>query len=258
MLNTIGTDTELFAVDTKGIHRSLCGKIGGTKEEPLQIKNLPRGCCVQEDNVSLEFNIPPAKSLENFEAYINIMVQKSAEILKANKLLLSTDSSASFIKEELIHPNSLLFGCEPDYNAWKLVENPKPYSKDETLRTCGGHIHVGTEIDMITGVQNMDLYLGIPSILLDSSPSSVKRRELYGKAGAMRPKPYGFEYRTLSNFWVFDDKLIRWVWLQTYKAMLNPVKFTARESSRIQKAINKGDKNAATNIIRDYGLTLPI
>jgi Phage phiEco32-like COOH.NH2 ligase-type 2 len=258
MLSTIGTDTEIFAVDKKGIHRSLCGKIGGSKDEPLQIKALPKGFCVQEDNVSLEFNIPPAANKENFTLSILTMVDKAENILKAQKLLLSKDSSASFIKEELSHPNALVFGCEPDYDAWKLVENPKPYSEDESLRTCGGHIHVGTQVDMITGIKNMDLFLGIPSIILDTSPSSIKRRELYGKAGAMRPKPYGFEYRTLSNFWVFDEKLIRYMWDQTYKAMISPVTFSPKESLRIQKAINKGDKDAASDIIRDYGLALPI
>lgn len=37
-------------------------------------------------------------------------------------------------------------------------------------------------------VQAMDLFIGIPSVIME--PDN-KRKELYGQAGAFRPKPYG-------------------------------------------------------------------
>ncbi len=36
----------------------------------------------------------------------------------------------------------------------------------------------------------------------------TERRGMYGKAGAFRPKPYGVEYRTLSNAWLSNDERI--------------------------------------------------
>jgi hypothetical protein len=162
----------------------------------------------------------------------------------------------SFAKEELTHPKALVFGCEPDYNAWSRKENQKPQSTDENLRTCGGHIHVGTKVDMLKGIQNMDLFLGVPSVLLDDSPSSIARRELYGKAGAMRPKPYGFEYRVLSNYWMFHDKLVRWVYDQTYIAMYHESKI--KHSKEIQECINTGDKELAKHICSTYNIKLPV
>jgi hypothetical protein len=45
------------------------------------------------------------------------------------------------------------------------------------------------------------------------------RRELYGKAGAFRPKPYGVEYRVLSNRWLNSEALIRWVYNQSQLGM---------------------------------------
>lgn len=256
-MRTIGTDMEIFAKDAKGIHRSLCGKIGGTKEQPLQLENMQAGFCVQEDNVSLEFNIPPCDTRTMFIESINFMMEHNRKLLKQYGLVISHDSSAIFEKEELLHPNALVFGCEPDYNAWTQQENPKPFAENLQLRTAGGHVHVGTDVDIVHATKCMDLYLGIPSIILDDTDSSRQRRELYGKAGALRPKPYGFEYRTLSNFWTFNPELISWVYNQTKLAMYHTKAINAKFAKTIQHTINTGDKDVARELINSYGLTLP-
>lgn len=256
-MRTIGTDMEIFAVDNQGIHRSLCGKIGGTKEQPLQVGHLPSGFCVQEDNVSLEFNIPACDNRQDFISSVQIMMKYNADLLKKYGFTISQDSSATFIADELTHPNALVFGCEPDYNAWTQAENPKPIAVNKQLRTAGGHIHVGTAVDIVHATKCMDLYLGVPSIILDDTDSSRKRRELYGKAGALRPKPYGFEYRTLSNFWTFKEELINWVYSQTKLAMNHGKAMTAKDAKTIQHIINTGDKDAARAIINSYGLAIP-
>lgn len=48
----------------------------------------------------------------------------------------------------------------------------------------------------------MDLFVGIPSVLIDRDPNASSRRMMYGKAGDFRYQPHGIEYRTLSNFWL--------------------------------------------------------
>ena len=78
------------------------------------------------------------------------------------------------------------------------------------------------------------------------------RKQLYGKAGAYRPKPYGFEYRTLSNFWVFDKKLIEWVWRNTERALA--AGDVSHEMERILEAVNNGNKKVAQDLINDYNL----
>jgi Phage phiEco32-like COOH.NH2 ligase-type 2 len=255
--NTIGTDIEIFAVDKKGNHKSLCGLIGGTKDAPKQVEGLRGGFCVQEDNVSLEYNIPPTNRKDRWVEYNKVMIKTTVDLLKPYGFNISSDSSASFNAEELTHPNALVFGCEPDYNAWTRRENDKPRSENELLRTAGGHIHVGTDMDIVQGVKQMDLLLGVPSVLLDDTESSRNRRKLYGKAGALRPKPYGFEYRTLSNFWVFSDTLMSWVFDQTYLAVSRNYNITEEQGDMIQHTINTGDKDAARAIIESFGLTLP-
>lgn len=48
----------------------------------------------------------------------------------------------------------------------------------------------------------IDLFCGIPSVLVDRDENARFRRHLYGKAGECRLPKYGIEYRTLSNFWL--------------------------------------------------------
>jgi hypothetical protein len=53
-----------------------------------------------------------------------------------------------------------------------------------------------------------DLLCGIPSVLIDRDPNVANRRKQYGRAGDYRYQPHGIEYRTLSNFWIKDFKLM--------------------------------------------------
>ena len=45
--------------------------------------------------------------------------------------------------DQLLHPEALLFGCDPDYNAYTLNINPKPEGEHGLLRSAGAHIHFG-------------------------------------------------------------------------------------------------------------------
>lgn len=254
---TLGTDTELLARRKDGQHVALCGKIGGSKHKPLQMKDFPQGFALQEDNVAVEFNIPPAVSKTVWSSQIQRALEETKRVLDGLGLTISEEVSVSFDQSELTHPDAIRFGCDPDFNAWTKMENASPTCSDRTLRTVGGHIHVGAPHNMIEGVKMMDLYLGVPSVLLDSSAASSKRRELYGKAGAMRPKGYGWEYRVLSNYWVFNKTLINWIYDNTSKALNQLVTLPSRESERIIKCINEADKELAKIIVNDWNIPMP-
>lgn len=258
-MKTIGTDVEVFARNDVE-HISLCGLIGGTKDAPLQVASLPKGFCVQEDNVSLEFNIPPARNSYEFLEHMRVMSQYIPQLLKYIGLNISKECAVSFSKEQLTHPNALIFGCEPDYNAWTMVENTKPISDDATLRTAGGHIHVGTQENMINVVKWMDVFLGVPSVILDNSEGSVRRRQMYGKAGAMRPKPYGLEYRVLSNFWIFHADLCEWVFNSTELAVERARKGapSIRMQKQVVSIINNGDVEKAVEFCQKNGVMYEI
>ena len=60
----IGSDPETFLVDASGKPISAIGYIMADKWNPMQIPDMPAGYTLQEDNVSLEYGIPPASTSE--------------------------------------------------------------------------------------------------------------------------------------------------------------------------------------------------
>ena len=249
----LGADPELFLRNAAGSLVSVIGKVGGSKQEPLQIIDLPKGFTLQEDNVAIELGIPPAASAEEYITNLQTCMQRALQVLPG--LEFDTRSAASFPDEELEHPMSWVFGCEPDYNAWTGKENRKPKADDKNLRSAGGHIHVESDVDRNELVKAMDFTLSIPSVIMDNG---ILRKKLYGKAGACRYKPYGVEHRVLSNYWIFSDRLIDWVWRNTSRAeqlvrngLTDVVNQNAEE---IQRIINTNDREAALNMCNQFNL----
>jgi len=254
----VGADPELFFCNSRGSLVSVIGKLPGDKHNTHYIDQDGNGILV--DNVAAEFNTAPADSAE---AFINSVAKNLIELdERAAKLglqLAAHVASASFPPEEMQDPEAWVFGCEPDFNAWDGGEaNPKPAAEDEFLRSCGGHVHVGSgDLDKLAIVKAMDLFLGVPSLLMDPDQD---RRKLYGKGGCFRPKPYGVEYRTLSNFWIWSTKSILWVYEQTQKA----VEFVASGKNipedvadLIRKAINDSDMDAAGKVFDLFPEVIP-
>lgn len=212
-LVALGSDPELFLEDENGKVISAIGKIGGTKDKPRPLKELGKGYFVQEDNVLLEYNTPAAKNIDRWQDHhwqIRHYLEKMVDKLGLN---LSKKASHSMDPDQMNHPNAFVFGCDPDFDVWTVQWNKKPKADDPLLRSAGGHVHVAysdpTPAQSIKLGRILDYYLGAP---LAKADPDKKRRELYGKAGAIRFKPYGLEYRTPSNFWTLDPLVARKVW----------------------------------------------
>lgn len=206
---TVGCDPELFLQDETGKLISSIGKFGGTKEAPRPMRKLGPGFALQEDNVALEFNVPPAKNGKEFAANIQTAVDELSKRAARRGLSLAKICSHSFSPDQLDNPKARAFGCDPDYNAYTGDTNPRPQCDDPTLRSAGGHIAFGLQGDsynLQTYVKAFDALFALPLLLCDPD---TKRRALYGKAGAYRKTPFGVEYRTLSNFWVFRPELVQ-------------------------------------------------
>lgn len=248
----LGTDPELFLV--KGTNYvSAVGVIPGTKEEPVTIPGMPPGFTMQHDNVALELGIPPAASAEEFSLFIH---QALVGVKPVHKGLSHAKTSlADFPKSELNTAEAQHFGCDPDFSAWTGKENPKPVPPKPTIRSAGGHIHVETKLPKEAVIRGMDLFISVPALLIDVG--GADRRKFYGRPGAYRPKPYGVEYRTPSNFWIFRATLREWVWNQTaivLRQVMSGKKFT---DERILKTLENEDVDAAVALIAEYGVKMP-
>lgn len=223
----IGADPELF-VSEGDKFVSGYNMIPGTKKAPHPVKNG----AVQVDGMALEFNIDPASTKTEFIRNIN-SVQRQLREMIPYKYRLKTVPTAHF-EPELMASQPLEateLGCDPDFNAYTGLPNPRP-NGDVPFRTGSGHIHVGWTEGMDINdpdhleacrmmTKQMDVILGLLSPLWDKD---TQRRTLYGNLGAFRPKPYGVEYRVLSNAWLRNDKLKRMVFELTsfaYNELIN-------------------------------------
>lgn len=216
----IGADPEVFA-RKNGKVIPATGLVQGTKEKPFGVLNG----AVQVDGLALEFNIDPADSATKFSYNIQL-VMNQLEHLSGAKLVAKPVHT--FTKRVLSKQpkENLELGCEPDYNAYTGKENPRPDAEGKCFRTAAGHIHIGwTEGVDPTDPGHMeacclltkalDTTIGLVSVVMEG-PN--KRRDLYGKAGAFRPKSYGMEYRVPSNWWIEKDEYRRFIF-DTVKAV---------------------------------------
>lgn len=216
---TFGCDPEVFIKNEKGIHVPPIGIIPGTKEQP---EYMGDDVFLQIDGMAAEFNITPAANFEDFDARIGMALKKIKELLP-KKWSVDVCSYVRFDPEvfDAAPPHAKELGCHPDCNAWTGEMNPPPNMEaDPYLRTAAGHLHFGwtkdadlTDPQHILNcrdlVQQLDWYVG--AWLLSKEPDNT-RRQLYGRAGACRYKPYGVEYRVPSNVWITtkQNRMIVW------------------------------------------------
>jgi len=215
----VGADPEIFLKSDARTYASAYGLIPGTKKKPYPVENG----AVQVDGTALEFNITPAKSSDEFVHNIqHVMSTLRAMIPKEYEF--TKDVTARFPTISQMPKEARMIGCDPDYNAWSEQKNQSfnEHSLGD-VRMVGGHVHLGWTKDAdpleyshflscCQIAKQLDYFLLLPSLLFDTDST---RKSYYGKPGAFRPKPYGMEYRSLSNFWIHDKHLTEMVYNQT-------------------------------------------
>jgi hypothetical protein len=265
----VGSDFEMFLIDKNGDFISAIPFNPGTKSSPQKLSK--EGCCIQRDGVLQECNVPPVLLnqadlfAKNVEFVKNFIVEN---VCKEKGLELVCCPSATFKEDQLQDIEATTFGCDPDYNAWldgDINEKPNP-TDNKGLRSCGGHIHLSySEADLFTSMNLMklfDLFLTVPFIIIDED---TERRKLYGKAGAFRLQNWGdvqgFEARTLSNFWIKDSALIKYVFQQLDKMFdyynEHGISEVDKDSLKIINAINDQNVELVYELLEKYKIEIP-
>jgi hypothetical protein len=246
---TIGADPELFLINSAGKFISSIGLIGGSKRKP---RDIGEGCAVQEDNVAVEYNIAPSSTVEEFVKYNTYALETIAREALEKNLFLSITASKVFDEDQLANRKARTFGCDPDFNAWTGKMNERPGGVHPNLRSAGGHIHFGCQLDRFQLIRWSDVLLGLNSVLEDDD---TQRRQLYGQAGCFRPKPYGAEYRTLSNYWLRSTDMMKLVFERAQEVAQRVAAGMTLEDAAgedIQTAINTSNRDMAASLIRQY------
>ena len=223
---SIGCDPEFFVVEARdGTPWSAVDLVPGSKREPYKVT----GGAVQVDGLALEINTDPAYTRQEFMTNIATVMHDIGTFLPPHLKIAHGLPYLEFPQNvlDMQPPHALELGCEPDYNAYTGLPNPRP-NGTVNFRTAAGHIHIGWEAGVADPygdkahfrmccelVKQLDYYIGLWALRWD--PDN-RRRSLYGAAGAFRAKSYGLEYRTPSTAWLASEHLQAWIFDAAMKA----------------------------------------
>ena len=243
----IGHDSE-FGLSRGGIVKSALDALEGVYEDS--------DGRFFADNMNTEIAINPVTTLKEFHSKTEGLLGKVRDLgydLIMEPIIKYPDIC-------LKHPMAFESGCNPDLSAYtEDLNTPPDFSDMDGTRSCGAHIHTGDlESNPMNQAKWMDALITLP-LLFKETPST--RRSLYGGAGCLRYKPYGMEYRSLSNVWLDNPDLREFVWERTHMALALSKStdfYTIDQWHEIPEAIDNHDLEAAARLIDRlyiYGVT---
>lgn len=240
---TIGADMELFVKGPNGF-ANMFDILPGSKKIPHRVK---KGI-VHPDGMAAEFGIDPVDNFDDFWDNLET-VRTELHNMLGKDFQFMEDMSIKFDREwmETQNHQSLQLGCEPDFNAYEGGRANRPPPACLSVRCVGGHIHIGglpvnqfgdeEHIELCCRVAKLlDEQVGVYSVLWDKDK---RRRKMYGKAGAFRPKFYGLEWRVLSSAWTFTKGRAEFVFEGVERA-LNLLNTDYEPDTRVRGIINNG------------------
>lgn len=266
---TFGSDPELFLADNKGNIKSSIPILKRDKHNPI-VLDKNRKIALFADNSLGEFSFAPSKTKEEFINQYRTAFKKGQEYV-GNKYRFLVKSAHTFKDNELeaafgIDPSQI--GCNPEYDFYE-VKMKDLGEFENNMRSGSSHLHIGhndlTNFDKRhEALRTLEIFLGSSSVIWDNDPSSLERRQKYGRSGSFRPTDYGFETRFMSNYMLHSPKLVD----LTYDLIKYSLGHVFRGSHKeilksinekdVQNAINHCDKKLAHKILVKAELPEPL
>ena len=212
MTLTLGADPEILLIE-KETGRFVSASdfdLPGTKEEPFKV---PHGA-VQVDGTAVEFNIDPTDQLDEWEHNLSSVMQSLHDMLPEG-ITFSNKSMARFNPTyfKQLPFEATRVGCSPDRNIYGKQYNP---ITNTPARFAGGHVHISGFVGDSSGlIEALDCQVGVG--MVQFGPLGP-RKATYGAPGNFRTKPYGIEYRTPSNAWIFTPERRAWMFNAVQRA----------------------------------------
>lgn len=274
---SLGCDPEFF-ISRKGVkNRHIVGS-----ERILGNGKFAKTAPVSPDGVQVEIHPTSSYCRQGHASYIMQCMKalKTAVTQAEGKgglkgLQVDFRQTISVSKTELarLSEGARILGCLPSENAYPETKKLEPDGKISTTRSAGGHIHFGMKAeDPANFAKLCDVLIGIPAVLMDRDEKAAIRRKKYGRAGEYRTPSHGFEYRTLSNFWMRDYVVYALIfglaktasgieytaqqaknptYRSSYNTLLRGDILGQADFAKVRKAINSNDFDLAYEVFND-------
>ena len=228
-------------------------------------------CELHSDGVALEvnFNAAHGHSFKKRVRYVYNLVKSYCQ--ERGAYISVAPEFRGYSKDILEHPLvTSAIGCNLDYSAYSQATSiPRPPPVDSIkgdMRYFGGHLHFGYDISLCPPwafVRFVEALVYLPIMRYDSQK---ERRKYYGCAGLFRPKSYGVEYRTPSNFWVSRDNCIDVITYNTTQIvqalMESPEKtnkwFKDQPWKDVKRHVDTGESNGGTSLFSSMRSSFPM
>lgn len=203
----IGADPEVTLVGPAGRVVPAWTVTKGTKNGEKELVNPEYGLSVHADGVALEFSMAPTDP-QTWPSQVDMCLSLLSHWCEEKKVThIAKPTVGGWSKDALLHPLAVEVGCSEDFSAYSLnpaIARPTVNMPDMGEERCfGGHIHIGYDKSLIPPfalVRLLDAFVYLP---ISNQDRQGQRRQFYGLPGLFREKPYGVEYRTPSNFWLY-------------------------------------------------------
>lgn len=263
---TVGSDVEVFLRHAEHGWVPATGyNTPGTKEAPIPIGTT--GSFFHRDNISVELQPAPGSTpqefMENGQRALTSVTRRYTKM----GMDLNFSVVVVFADEVLQVEEADEMGCAPDFCAYlgKEMEPVKAKSMG-TLRTAGGHIHIGGIESFDTPkreelIKWLDVLEGLWTTQIDlnfTGDIAIQRRRFYGQAGRYRLKEYGVEWRTPGcaawYTWAIQKKaprLFASIWLATQliqRGLTTEVMSSQVSLERLQQGLNSSELKSLTRL----------